>query len=37
MRFVPAVGHAQHGPGRLLDWLRHYYDEKLLLRFSRAA
>jgi SAM-dependent methyltransferase len=37
MRFVPAVGHAQHGPGCLLDWLRYYYDEKLLLRFSRAA
>jgi SAM-dependent methyltransferase len=37
MRFVPAVGHAQHGPGRLLDWLRYYYDEKLLLRFTRAA
>jgi SAM-dependent methyltransferase len=37
IRFVPTVGHAQHGPGRLLDWLDYYYDQKLLLRFSRAA
>jgi SAM-dependent methyltransferase len=37
MRFVPAAGHAQHGPGRLLDWLRYYCEEKLLLRFGRAA
>jgi SAM-dependent methyltransferase len=37
MRFVPTVGHAEHGSGRLLDWLDYYYDQKLLLRFNRAA
>jgi SAM-dependent methyltransferase len=37
MRFVPAAGHAQHDPGGLLDWLDYYYDQKLLLRFRRAA
>jgi SAM-dependent methyltransferase len=37
MRCVPAAGHGQHSPGRLLDWLRYYCEEKLLLRFSRSA
>ncbi len=36
MRFVPAVGH-EHHLGRLLDWLDYYYEQKLLLRFSRAS
>lgn len=35
VRFVPAAGHHGHDRGRLLDWLRYYYDEKLLLRFTR--
>jgi SAM-dependent methyltransferase len=35
MRFVPAVGHLHDR--RLLDWLDYYYDQKLLLRFSRAS
>ena len=34
--FVPTTGHAHHGEGRLLDWLDYYYDQKLLLRFSRV-
>jgi SAM-dependent methyltransferase len=33
--FVPAAGHHGHDRGRLLDWLDYYYDEKLLLRFTR--
>lgn len=37
MRFVPTAGHGHHERGRLLDWLDYYYDQKLLLRFSRAA
>jgi hypothetical protein len=32
---VPAAGHHGHGRGRLLDWLDYYYDQKLLLRFTR--
>ena len=36
MRFVPAVGHEHHLAG-LLDWLDYYYDQKLLMRFSRAS
>jgi hypothetical protein len=35
VRFVPAVGHLHDR--RLLDWLDYYYDQKLLLRFSRAS
>jgi SAM-dependent methyltransferase len=35
MRFIPAVGHLHDR--RLLDWLDYYYDQKLLLRFSRAS
>jgi len=35
--FVPAVGRSQHTQGRLLDWLDYYYDQKLLLRFTRTA
>jgi SAM-dependent methyltransferase len=37
MRFVPTAGHGHRGRGRLLDWLDYYYDQKLLLRFSRSA
>jgi len=37
MRFVPTTGHGHHGRARLLDWLDYYYDQKLLLRFSRLA
>jgi SAM-dependent methyltransferase len=32
--FVPAAGHGHHA-GKLFDWLNYYYDQKLLLRFSR--
>ena len=35
MGFVPNAGHGHHERGRLLDWLDYYYDQKLLLRFSR--
>jgi SAM-dependent methyltransferase len=35
MRFVPAADHGHHHPSQLLDWLDYYYDQKLLLRFSR--
>jgi SAM-dependent methyltransferase len=35
MRFVPAVGHGHHDRSHILDWLDYYYDQKLLLRFSR--
>jgi SAM-dependent methyltransferase len=34
-RFVPAAGHHGHDRGRLLEWLDYYYDQKLLLRFTR--
>ncbi len=34
--FVPTAGHAHHSQGRLLEWLDYYYDQKLLLRFSRV-
>jgi SAM-dependent methyltransferase len=37
IRFVPTAGHGHHSGGRLLDWLDYYYDQKLLLRFSRPA
>ncbi len=37
IRFVPTAGHGHHRQGRLLDWLDYYGDQKLLLRFSRAA
>ena len=37
IRFVPTAGRGHHDPGRLLDWLDYYCDQKLLLRFSRAA
>jgi SAM-dependent methyltransferase len=35
VRFVPAAGHHGHNRGRLLEWLDYYYDQKLLLRFTR--
>ena len=35
VRFVPAAGHHGHDRGQLLDWLDYYYDQKLLLRFTR--
>jgi SAM-dependent methyltransferase len=35
VRFVPAAGHHGHDRGRLLEWLEYYYDQKLLLRFTR--
>ena len=37
MRFVPTAGHGHQGRGRLLDWLKYYYEHKLLLRFTRGA
>jgi SAM-dependent methyltransferase len=37
IRFVPHSEHQHHDRGRLLDWLDYYYDQKLLLRFRRAA
>jgi SAM-dependent methyltransferase len=37
VRFVPAAGHHGHDRGRLLEWLDYYYDQKLMLRFSRPA
>jgi SAM-dependent methyltransferase len=36
MRFVPVKGHGHSDRGTLLDWLAYYYDQKLLLRFSRV-
>ena len=35
MRFVPVAGHGHHERGRLLDWLKYFYETKLMLRFSR--
>jgi SAM-dependent methyltransferase len=35
VRFVPAAGHHGHDRGRLREWLDYYYDQKLLLRFTR--
>jgi len=35
MRFVPAVGHGHDSATRLLDWIDYYYEQKLMLRFSR--
>jgi len=35
MRFVPTAGHGHDDRSRLLDWLDYYYDQKLMLRFSR--
>jgi SAM-dependent methyltransferase len=35
VRFVPAAGHHGHDRGRLLEWLDYYYEQKLLLRFTR--
>jgi SAM-dependent methyltransferase len=37
VRFVPAAGHHGHDRGRLLEWLDYYYDQKLLLRFTRPG
>lgn len=37
MRFVPAVGHGHDDPSRLLEWIDYYYEQKLMLRFSRPA
>jgi SAM-dependent methyltransferase len=34
---VPAASHGHHGPGRLIDWLDYYRDQKFLLRFTRPA
>jgi SAM-dependent methyltransferase len=36
MRFVPVKGHGHSDRGTLVDWLAYYYDQKLLLRFSRV-
>jgi SAM-dependent methyltransferase len=36
MRVVPAKGHGHADRGTLLDWLAYYYDQKLMLRFSRV-
>jgi SAM-dependent methyltransferase len=36
MRYVPLEGHEHGSDGGLLDWLEYYYDQKLLLRLSRA-
>ena len=35
MGFVPASGHGHDNRSRLLDWLDYYYDQKLMLKFSR--
>ena len=35
VRFVPCGGRGHHDEGGVLDWLAYYYDQKLLLRFSR--
>jgi SAM-dependent methyltransferase len=37
IRFVPATGHDVDHDGQLLDWLRYYCDDKLLLRFARRS
>jgi SAM-dependent methyltransferase len=37
MRFVPAAGHGHDNPPRLSAWLEYYYEQKLLLRFSRPT
>jgi SAM-dependent methyltransferase len=37
VRFVPATGDRHSRQAGLLDWLDYYCDQKLLLRFSRAA
>lgn len=37
VRFVPAAGHHGHERGSLLEWLDYYYDQKLLLRFTRPG
>jgi hypothetical protein len=34
VRFVPTSGR-HHKHGRVLDWLEYYYDQKVVLRFSR--
>lgn len=34
VNFIPAAGHVHDG-SRLVDWISYYYDQKLLLRFSR--
>jgi len=35
LSFVPAASHGHHKGSQLFDWLNYYYDQKLLLRFSR--
>jgi len=35
MGFVPTTGHGHQDGSHLLDWLDYYYDQKVLLRFSR--
>ena len=44
VRFIPASGHHFHRAGGgyqegmgLLEWLGYYYDDKLLLRFTRPT
>jgi SAM-dependent methyltransferase len=37
VRFVPVGPRRHHAPGRALDWLDYYADEKVLLRFERPA
>ena len=34
---MPASRWWHHDPGGLLGWLDYYWDQKLLLRFSRGA
>jgi hypothetical protein len=35
--FIPAAGHGHHEHGRLLEWLRYYSEDKLMLRFTRPT
>jgi hypothetical protein len=37
VRFVPAATHGHHSPGKMLEWLDYYYDQKLILRFRRPV
>jgi SAM-dependent methyltransferase len=35
LHFIPAAGHGHHDHCRLPEWLRYYYEDKLMLRFTR--
>jgi SAM-dependent methyltransferase len=35
VRFVPTSAHRHGEQTRLMDWLRYYYEEKVVLRFNR--